>query len=489
MTGIAPARAERSAPASSVASYVAIALSTISIALLLVENVSLPVGFGIGAVIVPVGAWLVVFRDEARGQRVDIRVLAIAIGGLMIVAAAMEPTGSHDLWSYTMYGRMISQYGVSPYSHVPNDFPHDPFLHLVSGGWRHTPSVYGPAFVAFSAIGTALSGSSMLVARLYQQLSAAIAVTVALGLLWRRTRSPAAVMLLGLNPLVIVSVINGGHNDALVGLAVLGAVLLTEDRRWTAAGIVLALAVLVKITALLALPALVAWTLYRFGRRAAGQLAGVTLVSVMLAYALAGPNALTALDANHKLMSRASLWQSARSLFAPGGGHAFGGLSRSTWLGVFGLASIATVCILALAVAWRRRRDAELGGVVALALTAYLVAGIYVLPWYGMWMLPAACLVRRRATLFYVASLGAFLTAVYVIKARSLPAAVDDWWWWLSAYVGPLILFGAFLVVALRQAPPIDAVPAPVGAAVEPPGPSFEPQDPSDPRIGRLGLG
>ena len=482
MTGIAPAKAERSPLASSPASYVAIALSTISIALLLVENVSLPVGFGIAAVIVPLGAWLVVFRDEARGHRVDIRVLAIAIGGLMLIAVALEPTGSHDLWSYTMYGRMISQYGVSPYSHVPGDFPHDQFLHLVSGGWRHTPSVYGPAFVVFAAVGSALSGSSILVARLYHEVSAAVAVAVALGLIWRRTRSPAAVMLLGLNPLVIVSVINGGHNDALVGLAVLGAVLLTEERRSTAAGIVLALGVLIKITALLALPALLAWTLYRFGRRAAGQLAGVTLVSVMLGYAIAGPNALSALDANHKLMSRASLWQSARSILSPAGGHAFGGLSRSTWLGVFGLASIATVCVLALAVAWRHRQDGELGGVVALALTAYLVAGIYVLPWYGMWMLPAACLVRRRATLFYVASLGAFLTAVYVIKARSLPAAVDDWWWWLSAYVGPLILFGAFLVIALRRAPQVDDVPTPVGADVEA-------QNVPEPRIGRIGLG
>ena len=407
----------------------------------------------------------------------------------MLIAVALEPTGSHDLWSYTMYGRMVSQYGVSPYSHVPYDFPHDQFLHLVSPGWRHTPSVYGPAFVAFSAVGSALAGGSVLVARLYHELSATVAVAIALGLIWRRTRSPAAVMLLGLNPLVIVSVINGGHNDALVGLAVLGAVLLTEERRWSAAGIVLALAVLIKVTALLALPALVAWTLYRFGRRAAGHLAGVTLVSVMLGYAIAGPTALTALDANHKLMSRASLWQSARLLLASGGGHTFGALSRTTWLGVFGLASIATVGLLAVAVAWRHRRDGELGGVVALALTAYLVAGIYVLPWYGMWMLPAACLVRRRATLLYLASLGAFLTAVYVIKARSLPGSVDIGWWWLSAYIGPLTLFGAFLVVARRRAQRVDARAAPVETDIEPLLPPLERLTRSEPRIGRIGLG
>ncbi len=485
MNGIARARVERASPLS----YGAIALSTISIALLLLENRSLPVGFGVGAVIASLAAWLVVFRDEAHGRRVDIRVLAIAIGGLMLIAVALEPTGSHDLWSYTMYGRMISQYGVSPYSHVPHDFPHDRFLHLVSQGWRHTPSVYGPAFVAFAAVGSALAGSSVLAARLFHELTAAIAVAVILGLIWRRTRSPAAVMLLGLNALVIVSVINGGHNDALVGLGVLGAVLLTEERRPIAAGLVLAVAVLIKITALLALPALVAWTLYRFGRRAAGHLAGVALGSVMLGYAIAGPKALTALEANHKLMSRASFWQTARTLLTPVGGHSFGGTPRATWLATFGVASIAMVCVLAGTVAWRHRRDAELGGVVALALTAYLVAGIYVLPWYGMWMLPAACLVRRRATLLYVASLGAFLTAVYVIRDRALPGSVEIWWWWISAYIGPLTALAVFVVVTRRRAPRVDALPAPIDAEMEPPQPSFEPRNPAERRVRRVGLG
>jgi hypothetical protein len=68
-------------------SSIAIACSTISIALLLVENASLPVGLGVGVVIVPLGACVLVFRDETRGRRVDIRVLAIAIGALDLVVA------------------------------------------------------------------------------------------------------------------------------------------------------------------------------------------------------------------------------------------------------------------------------------------------------------------------------------------------------------------------------------------------------------------
>ncbi len=235
-------------------------------------------------------------------------------------------------------------------------------------------------FVLFSALGTALAGGSVLLARLYQQAGAAIAVAVALGLIWRRTKSPAAVMLLGLNPLVVVTVVNGGHNDALVGLGVLGAVLLAEQDCPAGAGFALALAALVKITALLALPMLAAWVFSRYGRRAAGQLVGLAVATVLTGYATFGPAALSALDANRNLMSRASPWQIVRALLRLQTDHSFAGLPRATWLAAFGLGSILVVGSLALLVAWRRRADVELGTGVALALAAYLVAGIYVAP-------------------------------------------------------------------------------------------------------------
>ena len=144
----------------------AIVLSTVAIALLLLGNDSLPVGFAVIAVIASLLAWLVVLKEEDRGNIADIRLIAVAIGALMLLAIALSPMGSHDVWSYTMYGRMVSQYGVSPYSHVPQNFPHDPFLPLVAKGWRHTSSVYGPVFVVFSALGSALAGGSALLAAL-----------------------------------------------------------------------------------------------------------------------------------------------------------------------------------------------------------------------------------------------------------------------------------------------------------------------------------
>jgi alpha-1,6-mannosyltransferase len=342
---------------------------------------------------------------------------------------------------------MVSQYGVSPYTHVPLDFPHDPFLHLVGSGWRATPSVYGPVFVAFSAVGTALAGGSALAARLVQELGAAVAVGIALVLVWRRTRSPAAVMLVGVNPLVVVSVVNGGHNDALVGLGVLGAVLLVERRHPVRAAVVLALAALVKITALLALPALAVWIGVRYGPRLGAKVAAIGLACVGAGYAVAGWAAVRALDANHRLMSRASVWQLARAAGRDRRLDTALGLSKVSWTSGAVFLAPLVVGVLAVAVAWSRRGDAEVAGPVALALSAYFVAAVYVLPWYGMWALPAASTLRRSRIPAFVAGLSAFVTAVYALKEQALPGRVGDGWWWLGAYIGPVVVLAWFLVV------------------------------------------
>jgi hypothetical protein len=55
---------------------------------------------------VPLGAWLVVRRLERMDLALDIRVLAVA--ALLSMAVVRGPATSHDLWSYTMYGRMRS---------------------------------------------------------------------------------------------------------------------------------------------------------------------------------------------------------------------------------------------------------------------------------------------------------------------------------------------------------------------------------------------
>ena len=195
-------------------------------------------------VAVSTGACGFVAVFERRSPCLGIRPIAAAITLVFTVAVVVPPRSSNDLWSYTMYGRAVSVHSESPYERVPADFPSDPFLSRVSPVWRHRASLFGPAFVGFASVGTSLAGDSALANRLFFQLAAAAAAAVVLVILWRRTRSPAALTWLGLHPAFGALAINGGHIDVLIGLGILSAALLAARHRGALAGLVIGPAVL-----------------------------------------------------------------------------------------------------------------------------------------------------------------------------------------------------------------------------------------------------
>ena len=96
---------------------------------------------------------------------------------LLTVAVVQPPSESHDLYSYAMNGRILEHYGDNPYVHTPAHYPNDPLLAEVAPGWRHTKSLYGPAFTAVSAGIASVTGTSVLATRLGFQLLAAACVS------------------------------------------------------------------------------------------------------------------------------------------------------------------------------------------------------------------------------------------------------------------------------------------------------------------------
>ncbi|MCZ7531538.1 MAG: hypothetical protein M5U31_15100 [Acidimicrobiia bacterium] len=175
------------------------------------------------------------------------RALWPAVIGLAVLAVLRAPIGSHDLWSYVFYGRMVSHYGVDPYSAVPASFPNDIVYPLV--GWRDTPSGYGPLFTLYSSAVTGVAGGSLLVMRLGFQLLAAGSVIWCLTTL-RRAGRHATLVLVALQPFIWVSVVNGGHNDAVVAALLLAAVVAFGVGRVGRAAALGGIAALIKLSAL-----------------------------------------------------------------------------------------------------------------------------------------------------------------------------------------------------------------------------------------------
>jgi len=269
-------------------------------------------------------------------------------------------------------------------------------------------------FTGVSAVGMAVAGGSPLVARLFFQGLAALAVALALWLVDRRTRDPVALALLGANPVVIVSVVNGGHNDALVGLAILGGVLLVCARRPAWAGAALGAAALVKVAAVLPLAAVAVWVSCRHGRRAAVALAAAAVGLGLTGLVVSGTSSvLDALGEAQGRVNAGSIWAGPRRWLIESGSSLSGGRTLS-W--------VATALAVALTIALARRRstdprrswparhtmasfsatrsatgdDGDAVFVAAgAAVVAYLLVGTYVLPWYLAWGLPVLAVVWR----------------------------------------------------------------------------------------------
>src|SRR5918999_1558693 len=105
-----------------------------------------------------VAAFLYALRVAWRGRLGVGRVLMVGVL-LHLLALTIPLFLSRDVYSYGIYGRMVSEYGANPFVTTPEAFPRDPLFPLVSKDWADSPSVYGPAFVALSA-GITSVGSS-----------------------------------------------------------------------------------------------------------------------------------------------------------------------------------------------------------------------------------------------------------------------------------------------------------------------------------------
>ena len=368
------------------------------------------------------GAYLSVITRPG-GSPLSIRMVALAIAAQTAVALAVPPSASEDLWWYAIYGRILAVYHASPYTHVAASYPHDPLLPLVGRTWRHTPSVYGPAFSALSGAVALLFGPSQPATRIFYQGLAAAALVAACVFVWKRTRSAEAVAFLALNPLTALYLVNGGRNDILVALSLLAAVVLVTRGRPVAGGVVGGLGALVKLTGLVGVVARCVSLVVMRARGPARRFALAAFGTVAVAYAAAGSAAMfTPMQTAGARYSRASVWQIVA---------AAGEKLPSTHLALVPVGGL--VCWIM----WRTARSGPETAVPA-TLTALTLAAPYTLPGYVAWALPTAALRHRSRISRIVACQAVLLVATYAILRHPFPGAFDHALVALATVGGPL---------------------------------------------------
>ena len=202
------------------------------------------------------GAWLETIRTTRTGSRVELRQLLLVLLAWAAPILLAPPLFSRDVYSYAAQGQMVSK-GLDPYLHGPSVLGGGRFLTLVDPLWRHATAPYGPAWERLSGWVVELSGHRVLWAVVGFRLVAVIGLALlawgfpALARAVGRSATIAFTVAV-LNPLVLLVLLGGAHNDALMlGLLVLGCA--PAARRHALAGLACcALAAEVKAPALIA---------------------------------------------------------------------------------------------------------------------------------------------------------------------------------------------------------------------------------------------
>ena len=347
----------------------------------------------------------------ALASSVSARVGIAAIVALHLIFAMAPPLLSSDIFNYVGYARLWGVHDLNPYSHALAFAPTDASYPFVGLKLHNSP--YGPLFTLISTP-VGLLGLVPAVWTLKAMVASASLGCVALVAACARHRGLdplRAALFVGLNPVLLVWAVGGGHNDLIVMLFALGGILfLLQDRIAGFAGLVAATAT--KLSAGLLLPFAVLGS--RDRRRAA--------LWVVAGGAAAGAIALL-IFRTHLLTGLLDEFQTQSDLDSPNDlpgaiGDLLGlGLSTRTLSRIGGV--VFSVALVALLVRVYRGADWLEGA--GWATFAALATTTWFLPWYFVWFLPLAALAPRRNLRIAALAMTALVIGLQVPELLSPP--------------------------------------------------------------------
>ncbi|MBE0695550.1 MAG: DUF2029 domain-containing protein, partial [Anaerolineaceae bacterium] len=256
-------------------------------------------------------------KPELPPRWVNRLIIAVWLGCSFVLMTAAPAGESHDLFDYVFRGRMMAEFNANPLVALPKQYNHEAFYDFIA--WHAYVDTYGPLWEIVSkgvATGVRLftqelgwwiryvrpcSVSEPTCRLLIVYVSGYRLMAIGLTGLsaWLITRlvknsqpemRSAALAAWLWNPLTLIATALGGHNDLWLIALLLAGILLMQRKQPFWAMMALVLALHIKLTAFIWVPAFGLWILRKWGwRRAAGVGAGSLVCAVAISWLLYAP--------------------------------------------------------------------------------------------------------------------------------------------------------------------------------------------------------
>lgn len=342
--------------------------------------------------------------------------ITAAVVVLAVVSLVLLPANSSDVLEYLGYGRLLTLYHMNPYDHTYGEIT-DAFSSLVT--WEE-PMPYGPMMLPLFALGAVLTRAHVLVG-IYglKALWAAIHLVNA-WLVWQlatelEVDADYALFAFACNPLILWEQIGNAHNDGLLMLCGLSALLLVCRGHGVLAVLAAFLALQVKAPGVFWLAGVVV-LLMRWRRRRDLLIAASTIgiacavLFLVIPGALSAPVAVYSLwqyseDSVHTLIINGTEW------FATRAHRPFDYVDVFTLDRQVSGVMFAAVCVWRLlAIRDRASLVRETGYMLLLLVLGYATS---VQPWYIAWLIPIAALTESPALRRTILTFGVSVIALY----------------------------------------------------------------------------
>ncbi len=422
-------------------------------------------------VVLMIASWFEIVRTLRRNPGTPLRVVTAIIVAWAVPVLAMPPLFSRDVYSYAAQGEMVSR-GLNPYVEGPAALGPNPYFRLVDPLWRSARAPYGPAWERLAGGIVQITRHDVVATIIGFRLVALIGVgLIAWGvpILARSVgRDPAVALALAvLNPLVLLVLLGGAHNDALMlGLLVMGCALARRHHILVALALC-ALAAEVKVPALIGALFIGWW--WSGGsvswRPRAARIVGAVLITLALTGVIGVASGLG--------------WHWLDSLGNPGVvvswvdpvtavGLALSHVSRGLGLGGHSTAYVQATrgvgVALAAVISTGLMLRSRLGPLQALgwSLLAFVILGPIVWPWYETWGFVFLAVVAEAWTLRLLLALSAVACFADLPSVRDYeaaePALAVICWVLLATLV---IAYGVVRIAPSIQLPPSKTDPSP----------------------------